>query len=116
MVGEGHLRHVVMEYHHWCHDDQVWPGSNPVVMFNYIPQLCSLEPAQLSPKVVGALATCQVTKCKQTKCPRCDVWPVFLERKNNAFQGSHTFTPEDVENWTRVCYKFARSLFEHVSL
>ena len=100
LEGFGQQKHVVMRYYHWCHDTDVWNGSEPIIMFNYVPKLDWLQPARLRPNTLELIANC-TGRCKGGLCPRCNVEVAFRDTIG-AYQGSRLFTPATVAEWEQV--------------
>jgi len=51
------VERVVVNYKHWSRDEMFW-NKEPIVVFDHEPDLTTLLPAMLNPKVVAPLAEC----------------------------------------------------------
>ena len=109
---------VVVNYKHWCADKEFW-NTDPIVVFNYKPDVKHLKPAQLNESVVKPLSKCvaapdftddtvlcsktqgpqdahgQDTSSKLKACPRCKVHIAFGE----GHRSSAVFTDNDRDDW-----------------
>jgi len=103
LAGSGDQRHVVMHYYHWCHDTEVWTGSKPIVMFNYVPNPEWLKPAKLRPSTLAALRKCEGVCKSNSDCPKCGVFSAFKSKGDQCvFQADTVFTMEDIDEWEEV--------------
>ena len=105
---------VVVNYKHWSKDVDYW-NKDPIVVFNYEPELKDLYPSLLNPAVVKPVSKCaaapdftdhsqlcnktagakdvygEQTPSKLKKCPRCRVQVAFAEgtRSGEMFTQAH---------------------------
>jgi len=112
---------VVLNYKHWSRDEGYW-NKEPIVLFNFTPDVHDLKPAPLNPKVIIPVATCVAapsfldhTKLcpsqrsgevdangehlpsKLKNCPRCKVHVAFCGEHKSAAM----FTTEHQDAWAR---------------
>ena len=71
---------VVMNYYHWCNDNETW-NETPISVFNYAPKAEWLQPAELNPQKTLKIRNCEAADwgCGKENCPCCSVFAAFKE-------------------------------------
>ena len=73
MDGAASNRHVSMVYYRWCHQKKSW-ADVPIPMFNYVPELANLKPANLRGNFVKQVQNCNGACPKILNCPKCAIF------------------------------------------
>tara|TARA_R110001592_G_scaffold25888_1_gene97805 strand:- start:190 stop:3027 length:2838 start_codon:yes stop_codon:yes gene_type:complete len=111
---------VVVNYKHWCADQEFW-NTEPILVFNYKPDVQHLLPAELNPNITKQLSKCvagpdfsdHTAMCSKASgpkgdngeyassnlknCPRCRVHIAFgVEHRSGA-----VFCDSDRDAWSK---------------
>lgn len=86
---------VVMDYFHWCHERETW-NSQPLAVFNYVPDLGWLKAAKLEPSKLAKVQSCVASgfncpRPQRDNCPCCQMLKAFSsisDEGNRALYGA----------------------------